>query len=757
VTDDAELRARIEAQVAARRAGSSAAKNGVDPSEEADAEDGEQVGTPNRKARSLTPTRPWARPSQTPGRGDEHPSAPLPEPPPAAGGKWHGIGPARPWQNRPRSAAVGLPTEPAAEAPEPTEPPAGGRLRPTRPWQAKGRPETLAREDADPALAPSHPDNVLRDMTDPDLLDATEPEAPPRFGRGLWPRGSRRRDLEAAADPGAARDQAELERLRAELAAVRGRGELELEHDADATTPATYVPDDDAVGAYIEAAAPMLDDPEDDEEDLGRRGRRRRPTQSAPAQPRHAATPVGPAIDEPAAADGRQTDHTSDDETYSWQRTPEIDLDLRGAPTWDPGMYPPESDEPAERRGRRALRWLLARSEPEATAVREPELEAEPAGEQPVEAQEDAESRVARLFGRRQHDDAEPDENFELPEPDAAFEEPWLRVGPAVPRPTRNWSRPDATVPEQPVEPAPELAPEPEPEPEPQVAAALEVQPEPEPEPIAVRRRPSPGPATPAAAAARSASPAARPRPRPSPQPVEVAASTDSVPFELTTRMTAAAAAPVDLSKFLAATETDKATADAETEEKRGAGRWQQALLRGAVIVAIAALAAVMLRVFVVQPYYIPSASMEPTLHGCPGCNDDHVLVDKISYRIHSPKQGDIVVFHRPSTANAAEVPEGTLIKRVIAKGGDTIAIKKGKVYVNGLLLQEDYINDDHSCYSTSPLENFAKRTVPDGDVFVMGDNRCNSIDSRTFGPIKKSSIIGRAFAIIWPRFKLLH
>jgi signal peptidase I len=104
-------------------------------------------------------------------------------------------------------------------------------------------------------------------------------------------------------------------------------------------------------------------------------------------------------------------------------------------------------------------------------------------------------------------------------------------------------------------------------------------------------------------------------------------------------------------------------------------------------------------------------------------------------------------------------VPEDVLIKRVIAKGGDSIAIKKGRVYVNGLVLDENYVNDDHSCYASSPEENFTKRTVPDGDVFVMGDNRCNSIDSRSFGPIKTSSIIGRAFAIIWPigRVGLLH
>jgi signal peptidase I len=78
---------------------------------------------------------------------------------------------------------------------------------------------------------------------------------------------------------------------------------------------------------------------------------------------------------------------------------------------------------------------------------------------------------------------------------------------------------------------------------------------------------------------------------------------------------------------------------------------------------------------------------------------------------------------------------------------------------VNGLILDEGYLNSNKSCYATSPLENFPARTVPDGDVFVMGDNRCDSIDSRSFGAIAKSSIIGRAFAIIWPfhRMGMLH
>lgn len=174
--------------------------------------------------------------------------------------------------------------------------------------------------------------------------------------------------------------------------------------------------------------------------------------------------------------------------------------------------------------------------------------------------------------------------------------------------------------------------------------------------------------------------------------------------------------------------------------------------MRGFIVAFIMVGLALLLRLFVVQPYYIPSASMEPTLHGCAGCNDDHVLVDKISYRAHDVRANDIVVFDRPKGVN---VPETVLIKRVIALAGDRISATKGQVFVNGLRLDEPYLDRDRSCYAHSPIENFTARTVPAGDVFVMGDNRCDSTDSRSFGPIPTSSIVGRAFAIIWPLNRL--
>jgi signal peptidase I len=167
-------------------------------------------------------------------------------------------------------------------------------------------------------------------------------------------------------------------------------------------------------------------------------------------------------------------------------------------------------------------------------------------------------------------------------------------------------------------------------------------------------------------------------------------------------------------------------------------------------------VAAILLRTFIVQPYYIPSASMEPTLIGGGGQTDDHVLVDKISYRAHGPRARDIVVFDRPPKAN---VPDKVLIKRVIALAGDTIEMRQGQVLVNGQRISETYLSKqakDRQCYPTS---SFATLTVPKGDVFVMGDNRCNSTDSRVFGPISTKLVIGRAFMIIWPidRIRFLH
>jgi signal peptidase I len=180
--------------------------------------------------------------------------------------------------------------------------------------------------------------------------------------------------------------------------------------------------------------------------------------------------------------------------------------------------------------------------------------------------------------------------------------------------------------------------------------------------------------------------------------------------------------------------------------EQQRRGRRPSALnrvVRYAGLIGFAVVLTFVLRTFVVQPFWIPSSSMEPTLHGCTGCNEDRLLVDKLSYKFHSVHRKDVVVFTRPADF---DIDEQDLIKRVIGLPGETVSGHDGKVWVGDTALTESYVKA--SCGGTT---DFPAVTVPAGDVFVMGDNRCDSSDSRVFGPIKQSSIVGRAFIVLWP------
>jgi signal peptidase I len=154
------------------------------------------------------------------------------------------------------------------------------------------------------------------------------------------------------------------------------------------------------------------------------------------------------------------------------------------------------------------------------------------------------------------------------------------------------------------------------------------------------------------------------------------------------------------------------------------------------LIVAGAILVAIVIRTFVLQAFYIPSASMDPTLK-----IDDKVLVNKLSYKFHGIHRGDIVVFKRPPQETDAEIKD--LIKRVIGLPGDRIEGRGGHVYINGKLLHEPYLHQ-----ASRPL---TPQTVPPGMIFVMGDNRGSSKDSTVFGPISKDLVVGRAFIRVWP------
>jgi signal peptidase I len=186
------------------------------------------------------------------------------------------------------------------------------------------------------------------------------------------------------------------------------------------------------------------------------------------------------------------------------------------------------------------------------------------------------------------------------------------------------------------------------------------------------------------------------------------------------------------------------------------------------VLLLVAFLLALLIKTFLVQAFYIPSASMENTL-----LVGDRVLVNKLVYRFHPPRRGDIIVFEDPHPTEGphrnpvsafvhwlteglgvSSNPQKDFIKRVIALPGETIEITEGKVFIDGKEIHEPYLNP------TPDLSSFGPETVPADQLFVMGDNRANSNDSRRgLGTIPYDKVVGRAFVIIWPpsRVQWLH
>ncbi len=147
------------------------------------------------------------------------------------------------------------------------------------------------------------------------------------------------------------------------------------------------------------------------------------------------------------------------------------------------------------------------------------------------------------------------------------------------------------------------------------------------------------------------------------------------------------------------------------------------------------------IQTFVAQPYRVQQDSMEQTLEP-----DQYVLVDKLTPRFDDLKRGDIVVFNPPEAWSGQ--PGTPLIKRVIGIGGDTVAIHDGRVFLNGVLLDEPYL---YEAQPTTVSGDQSTWVVPQGDLFVLGDHRAVSADSRVFGPIARSSVIGRAWLRYWP------
>lgn len=206
--------------------------------------------------------------------------------------------------------------------------------------------------------------------------------------------------------------------------------------------------------------------------------------------------------------------------------------------------------------------------------------------------------------------------------------------------------------------------------------------------------------------------------------------------------------------------EDSRLAGDAAHEPKPARG-WKRRLGEDSLILVLAVVVAILVRTFVAQAYWIPSGSMIPQLQ-----INDRVVVSRLAYDLHRVHRGDIVVFKsppgveppvaQPSNIVARGVhdigvalgfaqDQTVLIKRVIGLPGNRIEGRNGHVYINGELLVEPYLPKGTVTSTFGPI------TVPPGHVFVMGDNRGDSLDSRVFGPIPESSIIGRAIWKVWP------
>lgn len=162
---------------------------------------------------------------------------------------------------------------------------------------------------------------------------------------------------------------------------------------------------------------------------------------------------------------------------------------------------------------------------------------------------------------------------------------------------------------------------------------------------------------------------------------------------------------------------------------------WSKELKEWVISISAAILLALIIRTFIVELYVVDGPSMKPTLQ-----HEERLVVNKFIYRVRDPHKGEVIIFRYPRD------PSRDFIKRVIATAGDTIEIKDGHVYVNDQLLREDYILE-------KTRTEYAKATVPEGTIFVMGDNRNNSEDSRfpDVGFVPLDLVKGKAMLIFWP------
>ena len=161
----------------------------------------------------------------------------------------------------------------------------------------------------------------------------------------------------------------------------------------------------------------------------------------------------------------------------------------------------------------------------------------------------------------------------------------------------------------------------------------------------------------------------------------------------------------------------------------------------------VAALIAIVIRTFLVGPYKIPTGSMRPTL-----LEGDRIFVDKVTYRFRPPQRGEIIVFKYPLD------PKKDFVKRLVAFGGEDVEIKDGSVWVNGKQLREPIQLQSHYYYNRSDWP-YAREgqvfKVPQDSYFVLGDNSAQSSDSRNWGFVPKKYLVGKAFLIWWPIYRI--
>jgi signal peptidase I len=186
----------------------------------------------------------------------------------------------------------------------------------------------------------------------------------------------------------------------------------------------------------------------------------------------------------------------------------------------------------------------------------------------------------------------------------------------------------------------------------------------------------------------------------------------------------------------------DPADADPADAGPRRRRRWRRALAETAITILVAALLAGLVRTFAFQTFWIPSSSMVPTIDVY-----DRVLVQKAFFTWHDVREGQIVVFSHPPLDHC--LGEGDLVKRVIALPGQTIYSSGNSIYVNGRLLAEPYLPQYDPLGPPIASSQHPYR-VPAGEFYVLGDNRADSCDSRYWGPITGSSIIGKVVLTFW-------